>query len=92
MIRGYLTRRTNGLWLLTAHKPLIVFVGDTETQDAYPVPGDPIAFNNMCPRAVELIWGVTKKDCKKLESISVTVVGTTQYPEDSKDQSNNFVD
>ncbi len=75
MIAGWLTRRSNGLWLLTAKRPIIATVGDSNLSDAYPEPGDALAFNNMCPRAVESIWGIRRSDCERLQSIPVVVFG-----------------
>jgi hypothetical protein len=54
----YLTRRANGLYLLTYGPPVIANVGNTERQDAYPAPGDAIAFNNICEWAAKLIWRI----------------------------------
>jgi len=72
-LRGYLSRRANGLYLLTYYEPVIELIGATQQKDVYAVPGDPLAFNNICEWAAERLWGV--KDLPSLESVAVEFMG-----------------
>ena len=71
--KGWLTRRANGLYLLTYYPPVITKVGSTEYVDCYAIPGDPVAYNNLCPWSVNIIWGVA--DLEPLQSVSVYTLG-----------------
>lgn len=61
---AYLTRRANGLYLLTKGKPLIARVGKSSRWDAYPPVGDAIAFNNICEWAAKHLF-----HCDELEPL-----------------------
>lgn len=49
-IKCYLTKRYNGLYLVTLYKPVIVEVGKTGHEDAYIRYGDPLGYINI-PKA-----------------------------------------
>lgn len=53
----YVTRRPNGLYMLTRLPPLRVLVGMSDTEDLYVKPGDPIGVNNLCPAIVHSLMG-----------------------------------
>lgn len=71
--KGWLTRRSNGLYLLTYNKPVISEVGNTSKLDAYALVGDPVNYNNLCPWSVKIIWGI--EDLPVLTSIRVHTYG-----------------
>ena len=51
-VRGYLTRRTNGLYLVTAFRPVLCEVIGTDHMEAYFKYGDPMAFINITPQFI----------------------------------------
>jgi hypothetical protein len=54
-VRGYLTRRANGLYLVTAFRPVLHEVIGAERTDAYFRYGDPMAYINITPEFVESV-------------------------------------
>lgn len=68
-----MTRRANGLYLLTRHLPVIERVGNTDRQDAYARPGDPLAVNNLCEWSAEHVFGI--KDLPHMQSVRVWLEG-----------------
>lgn len=43
-MRGFLTKRPNGLYCLTYDTPDVMRIGNTELEDVYAVGGDPLAW------------------------------------------------
>jgi len=74
-VRGYLTRRSNGLYLLTYLEPIICAVGNTDRMDAYAQPGDPFALNNLCSWSITALWGV---DLETLQTLRIRQTGTAE--------------
>lgn len=73
MNRCYLTRRANGLYLLTRGTPVITEVGRSGREDAYIPPGDPFGFNNMCEFSAKALFDV--EDLAPLSSVRVWIQG-----------------
>lgn len=61
-VRGYLTKRTNGLYMVTAFQPIIAEVVGAGREDAYFRYGDPMAFNNITPEFIEGVGVEPPKD------------------------------
>ena len=53
-MRICVTRRPNGLYLITRYPPLRVSIHGT-MEDTYIVPGDPIGVNHLCPAMVHIL-------------------------------------
>lgn len=70
---AYLTRRSNGLYMLTFNPPVITNIGHTKTREAYPVPGDALNFINICPWVVKVLWGLD--DIELLSTVMVAFHG-----------------
>lgn len=75
-LRGYLTRRASGLYLLTYYPAVIAEIGRTDRRDAYAAPGDPLAVNNLCEWSADRLWGV--KDLEPLTSVRVVFHGSIE--------------
>jgi hypothetical protein len=73
IIKAYLTRRANGLYMLTYLPPVIHEVGMTKTMDAYITYGDALGINNLCEWFAEYMFGV--KDLEPLTSVRVKIIG-----------------
>ena len=82
MIPCHLTRRANGLYLLTFYSPVIAEIGKTGVQDAYMRPGDPVGVNNLCEWAVKTLWGL---ELEKLETRKVFMDGGLRGRDANKD-------
>jgi hypothetical protein len=72
-VRAYLTRRANGLYMLTYLKPVIEKVGLSDKSDAYIQYGDLLGLNNLCEWFAWYMFGV--KNLKPLTSIKVKITG-----------------
>jgi hypothetical protein len=72
-VKAYLTRRRNGLFLLTHDPPVLAHVGKLQKKDAYPRPGDLLAFNNICVFAAEALWRAGEME--ELSTCRVTFCG-----------------
>jgi len=72
-VKAYLTRRSNGLYLLTYQKPIIHKIGMTDREDAYIPYGDGLGVNNLCEWFVEYMFGI--KDLEPLTSVRVKITG-----------------
>jgi hypothetical protein len=55
-VKCYVTKRSNGLYLVTAFKPVICHVRGTNRLDAYIKYGDPIGYNNIRPKYIESVF------------------------------------
>ena len=66
-MKCYITKRRNGLYLVTAMKPIITEVKGTGHNDAYLRPGDPVGFNNVTPEFGQHIFPLLNDilECKK---------------------------
>jgi len=51
----WLTRQHNGLYMLTALKPIFEKVQGQEFEDAYVAPGEPVGMRNFCDLILKLI-------------------------------------
>ena len=56
-MKGYITKRPNGLYLVTKFKPVITEIKLTNKLDAYIVYGDPIGFLNISQEFVNSVCG-----------------------------------
>ena len=65
-MRLWLTRQSNGQYMLTATKPPVFAVRGFGTMDAYVRYGDPIGLRNLCPDGVRAIFGI---ELKPLQSV-----------------------
>jgi hypothetical protein len=72
-VKAYLTRRANGLYLLTHEPPVIHKIGLVNKEDAYIAYGDVLGINNLCEWFVEYMFGV--KDLEPLTSVRVKIIG-----------------
>ena len=88
-VKAYLTRRANGLYMLTYHKPVIHRIGLSNKNDAYISYGDFLGINNLCEWFVEYLFGV--KDLDILDSIRVTVTGDLNDKKNRSDNSSDMV-
>lgn len=72
-MRLWITRQSNGLYMLTKHKPVIAEVEGRNFKDAYILPGEPVGMRNFCDLLLQLA-GVTEP-LRRLESIEVEITG-----------------
>ena len=57
MIRGYITKRPNGLYLVTKFLPVICKIKLTDHNDVYIAYGDPVGFLNIDQKFVNSVYG-----------------------------------
>jgi hypothetical protein len=74
-MRLHVTRRPNGLHLLTRYPPIIAKLGKTDQDEVFAKPGDPIAYNNVCQFFVDQIWGF---DLQPFETRKVSLIAGTE--------------
>jgi len=65
MIRGYITKRPNGLYLVTKFLPVICKIKLTDHDDVYITYGDPVGFLNISQKFVDSVYGNLKIDILK---------------------------
>ena len=75
-IRCYVTRKHNGLFLLTAFKPIITEVVGTKHDDAYMKYGDPAGYINMSKAFVLSMLSTYPKEY--LDPKKIILYGSTQ--------------
>jgi hypothetical protein len=73
IVKAYLTRRANGLYMLTYVSPVIHKIGMTDKEDAYIAYGDALGINNLCEWFVEYMFGI--KDLEPLTTVRVKITG-----------------
>ena len=56
MMRGYITRRSNGLFVITKFKPQIIEVKGTNKQDVYVTYGDPVSIVNVNDKFINSVY------------------------------------
>jgi hypothetical protein len=57
MIRGYITKRPNGLYVVTKFLPVICKISFTEKHDVYITYGDPAGFLNISQHFADSVYG-----------------------------------
>ncbi len=74
----FLTRQSNGLFMLTVFKPTKYYLyNDTNLiQDVYIQPGEPVGIRNLCRRGIIGLFGKQLALLKRLNSIKIDLVGT----------------
>lgn len=72
-VNGYLSRRYNGLYMLTRKKPVICPVDHAGHTDLYPAHGDALYVNNLCVWSAKYVFGV--EDLPVLDSVPVFIDG-----------------
>lgn len=72
-LKCWLTRKANGLYLLTHEPPAIACIGNTERKDAFAKPGDPIVFDGIPGWMAKHVWGVS--ELEPLSSAAVWLAG-----------------
>jgi hypothetical protein len=53
----YLSRKQNGLYMLTKLEPVRTPIFHTDLEDVFVRPGDPINFQGLCPFSVRALFG-----------------------------------
>lgn len=81
----WLTRQSNGLYMLTALKPVVFpLIDRPEIKDAYIQMGEPVGLRNMCDRI--LILFDIKTPLKRCQSVEVELTGTILSSEASSEE------
>jgi hypothetical protein len=70
----YLTRQHNGLYMLTALKPILSRVEGRDFEDAYVAPGEPVGMRNFCDIILRLV-GI-EKPLKRGETVKILLSGS----------------
>jgi hypothetical protein len=70
----YLTRQHNGLYMLTALKPILSRVEGRDFEDAYVAPGEPVGMRNFCDIILRLV-GI-EKPFKRGETVKILLSGS----------------
>jgi hypothetical protein len=70
----YLTRQHNGLYMLTALKPILSRVEGGDFEDAYVAPGEPVGMRNFCDIILRLV-GI-EKPLKRGETVKILLSGS----------------
>jgi hypothetical protein len=73
-MKGYITKRPNGLYLVTKFKPIITEIKLTNKLDAYIVYGDPVGFLNVSQEFVNSVY-----DNVNLEVLNTHRMRLTSY-------------
>lgn len=68
----WLSRRTNGQYLLSKKRPVCTVVQGTSQQDLYLSPGDPVGVQHLCERGVTAVFSVC---LEPLQSVQVRLDG-----------------
>ena len=73
-MKGFLTKRPNGMLCLTWHKPLVLPLGTTDREDVFPVGGDPLIWcSPICDFAREHLFHV--EDLDPFETAPIVFAG-----------------
>lgn len=70
----YLTRQHNGLYMLTALKPILSRVEGRDFEDAYVAPGEPVGMRNFCDLILKLA-GI-EKPLRRGETVKILLSGS----------------
>ena len=73
MIRGYITKRPNGLYVVTKFKPVICEIELTKYNDVYITYGDPVGFLNIDQKFVDSIY--SNLNIESLKSCRMWLIG-----------------
>lgn len=77
MIRGYITKRPNGLYVVTKFSPTICKIKLTNKDDVYITYGDPVGFLNVNQKFVDSVYGSLK--IEPLKSHRMWLIGKGEY-------------
>lgn len=69
----YLTRQHNGLYMLTALKPVFSKVEGRDFEDAYLAPGEPVGMRNFCDLILKLVD--IKEPLKRGDTVKISLEG-----------------
>jgi hypothetical protein len=69
----WLTRQHNGLYMLTAMKPIFAKVEGRDFEDAYVAPGEPVGMRNFCDLILKLVK--LEQPLKRGEMIQIHLEG-----------------